>query len=197
MGCCRYVMGLAALAMAVAGCSPRSAVSWGVKLVGEAVNHADVEERKAKLLGKSPAAADDMFGERLDAFLDVGSSRRWLVYPVELDIRDRHRYVVAVANDRVVALSKTKKDARPKLDIPAKLIFTEKVKGKSSADCQANLGLGPPLLTARSEATGRLSQLYKAQLIEIDGITKPHYCVLRFDALDLCTKVELVSVVAD
>ena len=38
---------------------------------------------------------------------------------------------------------------------------------------------------------------YKAQMIEIQGITKPHYCVLRFDGSNRCAEVDLVSVVAD
>lgn len=194
---CSCVGGLAVLVMTAAGCSPMSAVHWGVKLVGDAVNHVDVQEREQQLLGRQPAAADEMFGERLDVLCDTRGNRVWIIYPVKLDVLDQYRYVVEVAGSRIVALSKTQKNAKPELDIPKKLIFEQKVKGEAPAECEASLGLGPPLLTVKSETTGHLIQLYREQMIEIQGITKPHYCVLRFDGRNRCAEVDLVSVVAE
>jgi len=190
--------GFAVLAMTVlaCGCSPLSAVHWGVKLVGNAVDHVEVKEGEQKLIGRRPSAADEMFGKRTNTLRDVNSDREWLVYPVKLDVLNEYHYVVEVTGNRIVALSKTQKNATPELDIPETLVFKKKAVGRSPAECEAHLGIGKPLLTARSEETGRLSQLYDAQLIKIKGVLKPHHLILRFDAQQKCDKVELVSVVA-
>lgn len=48
---CRCVAGLAVLVLTAGGCGPMSAVHWRVKLVGDAVSHADVQEREQQLPG--------------------------------------------------------------------------------------------------------------------------------------------------
>jgi hypothetical protein len=137
-----------------------------------------------------------MFGRRTDAWSDTKSDRKWLVYPVAIDPMKTQRYVVEVAGGRIVALRKVAKNANLATDIPITLVLKHKVEGKTPPECEERLGLGPPLLTARSKATGRLAQLYDAQLIKISGITKPHHCVLRFDQHDRCETVELITVKA-
>lgn len=176
------------------GCT--TAASVGVKLVGAAVDHVDVEKRQKELLGREPAAADEMFGEPVDTFRDVNGKREWVVYPVKPDPLDRLRYVVEVADGKVVSLTKAKKYADPKIDIPRALIYKHKCGGKSPAACEEALDLGKPLVTVRSEKTGRLIQLYDADIIEVEGVTKPHYCLVRFDGADRCEKVELVEAAA-
>ena len=176
------------------GCSPMSAATWGVRLVGDAVHMADVQERQESLLGQSPRAADEMFGSRTDEWSDTKSKRQWLVYPVDIDPLNTHRYVVAVADGRIVALRKVEKNADLKTDFPLTLILKQKVEGKTPRECERSLDYGRPLLTARNKTTGRLAQLYDAQLIDIDGITKPHLCLLRFDESDRCESVALITV---
>ena len=176
------------------GCSPMSAAKWGMRLVGDAVDAADVQERQESLLGQSAQTSDAMFGERTDTWSDTNSGRQWLVYPVDFDPLKTHRYVVAVDDGRIVALRKVQENASLKTDIPMALILKHKLEGKTPRECEGSLDYGRPLLTARSNTTGRLAQLYDAQLIKIDGITKPHLCLLRFDEADRCESVALITV---
>ncbi len=178
------------------GCSPMSAAKWGVRLVGDAVNAADVQERQESLLGQPPRTADEMFGEHTDAWSDTNSERQWLIYPVEGDLLKKYRYVVAVADNRIVALRKVQKNASLKKDIPITLILKHKVEGKSPRECEQSLDYGRPLLTARNKTTGHLAQLYDAQKIKVDGITKPHLCLLKFDESDRCETVAMITVEA-
>lgn len=178
------------------GCSPASAIMHGVKLVGDVVDEEDMQQRKDKLMGKSPAAAEEMFGPHTDAWRDVRSDREWIVYPVKMDVMDSSHYVVEVAGGRIVMVERVEKNANMEMDIPEELILKEKVKGKSPQACEAELKFGAPLLTARSESTGCLAQLYDSQMIAIQGITKPRQCMLTFDKQDRCEKVSLITVEA-
>ena len=172
---------LGVLGLFSTGCSPVSAVHWGIKLVGDAVDDQKMEEIGPALLGKPPTYADAMFGQRIDVLNDVNSDRTWLVYPVEGDLLDKHRYVVEVDRRKIVAVTETEKNASPKIDIPATLILRGKVVGKSPDDCEAILGEKRLLLTVRSQTTGLLHQIYDSTLVKLDGLTKPHYCQLKFD----------------
>ncbi len=177
------------------GCSPLSGVQMGVKLVGNAVDHEDVKKRQEQLIGQSPGSADSILGQREDTLREVGGSRKWLVYPVEMDVLHQYRYVVEVENGRITAVTKAQKNAK-KLDIPEQLIYEQKTKGKSPSECDEILDFGPPKLTARSESTGTLLRLYDAQKIKIDGVLAPHYALLKFDDNDRCEDIELISVSA-
>ncbi|MBN1342854.1 MAG: hypothetical protein JXQ73_09260 [Phycisphaerae bacterium] len=194
LGRCAGVVASAMLAVGVCGCSPLSAVSYGAKFVGHVVDDKEVRQKADDLVGLNPSAADDAFGERIDTLRDVRSDRQWLVYPVRHDPLHQHRYVVEVSGGRIVAVAKTQKDAKPEMDIPETMLFKERVGGRPVAECEGRLKLGPPLLTVRSEASGCLSQIYDAQLLEIEGVTRPRHCVLRFDRQGLCEKVELITV---
>ena len=133
------------------------------------------------------AAADEMFGQRLDAFQEVNGTRQWWTYPVDLDVLDKYRYVVEVSDNKIVSLTKVSK-GDSKIDIPRRLILKQKVQGKRPKECQAELGLGPPLLTVRSKMTKRLVQLFDAKIFDIPG--DPQYCLLRYDDQDRCEDLE-------
>ncbi|MCZ6699848.1 MAG: hypothetical protein O7D94_13020 [Planctomycetota bacterium] len=180
------------LAAAGSGCT--AAVSIGVKLIGSAVDDADVKKHSEKLLGAELAAADEVFGERIDTLRDVNSTRAWVIYPVkDYNILGKDRYVVEAVNDRIVAFSRVEKTSDAKTDIPRALIIADKVKGKPIGECEALLeNVGPLLVTARRESTNTLSQLYDGRLIKDFG--KPHYCILRFDENKLCSEVEFIGV---
>jgi hypothetical protein len=126
-------------------------------------------------------------------YLDVHSASRWVVYRDAMDPLDLHRIVVAERGGTVAAVTKVSKFGSPETSIPEAMLYDSKAKGKSPAECEAALELGPPLITARNERTGKLRQVYKAGLIEIKGITTPHYCLLVFDADNRCEKVSVVS----
>ena len=180
--------GLVLQVLFACGCSPIGmGVQLGVKVVGEVVNDADVKDRQGNLIGRPTAAADEMFGQRLDAFQEVNGPRQWLTYPVDLDVLDKYRYVVEVSDNKIVSLTKASKGGS-KIDIPRRLILKQKVKGKRPKECQAELGLGPPLLTVRSKMTKRLVQLFDAKIIDIPG--DPQYCLLRYDDQDRCEDLE-------
>lgn len=183
---------LALLLVATAGCNPiKTGAKIGVRLIGDLIEDEDVKQRGQTLIGRPVSAADEMFGQPIDVFKDVRSERCWRSYPVKLDVLGRQRYVVAVSGGKIASVSKAEKSGR-KLDIPRALILKEKVKDTSPRECEAKLGLGRPLLAARSENTHRLVQLYNAGMATDLGT--PHYCIVRFDENDCCDDVEFVAV---
>ncbi len=181
---------LAAMGAFSSGCI--TAVEIGVNLVGKAVDTADVKKRQKELLGAKLVAADEMFGKRLDTLRDIDSDRSWVVYPVEGDLMGNDRYVVEVAAERIVALSRTEKNSDPKRDLLRVLIIERQIKGKPAKECAAELDMGDPLLAVRSDATGLLSQIYDARHFKEFG--SPDYCILRFDDQELCKGVEFLGI---
>jgi hypothetical protein len=81
-----------------------------------------------------------------------------------------------------------------KMDIPRKVYYQEKLKGKTLRECQAVLNMGPPLMTVQSAKTGQLAQMYDARMVE--GVGGMKYCVVKFDARQRCCEVNLVGVSA-
>ncbi len=183
---------IAALLMAllIGGCSP---VMLGVELIGKVVDHEEAEQWSQELVGQPLAAADSKFGTRVDTYKDTQSDRRWVIYNDRLGPINLHKIVVAVHQGRIVAVTKISKFGSPEIAIPEAMLYSSKAKGKSPAECEADLNLGAPLITARNERTGRLRQVYKAGLINIKGITSPHYCILEFGPDDRCNRVDVVS----
>jgi hypothetical protein len=176
------------------GCT--TAVSTGVKLVGSAVDHADVDKHQKNLMGKDASAADAEFGERVATYRDMDSGREYLLYMAKMDVMNSYRFVVEVDDGKIVTLSKVKKYADPKIDLVKAAIYESKCEGKSPEECEKVLDLGKPMLTVRNTETNLLVQLYDADVIEIDGVTTPHYCVVKYNASDLCDDVDLVSAAA-
>jgi hypothetical protein len=65
----RVITGAAAgvLVMPATGCNPTSmARRVGANVVGDVVHDTDTKNRAETLIGKPPAEADEMFGERVD-----------------------------------------------------------------------------------------------------------------------------------
>lgn len=185
------IAGLAGSVATTSGCV--SAVSVGISLVGRVVDDADVKNHAKELMGKEVAAADERFGERLDTLREVNGLRTWHIYPVtNLNLLGKDRYVVEVRNNKIVAITRAETTSDPKTDVPRALVIASTVNGKSPAECESELDMGKPLLTARSDSTGLLSQTYDGRIIEELG--RAHYCVLRFDEHEKCDKVEFVGV---
>ena len=183
-----------ALLLPLCGCNPVStAVKLGMHVVGKEVDDVETDKLGRQLIGQRPADADALLGERLDVLRDVHSAREWLVYPVKLDLLGQKRYVVEVAQNQIVGLKMVERNSG-KVDIPLKLYYEAKAKGKRPADCEAALGLGPPMLTVRSQMTGQLGQVYDARMVK--ELPTPHYCVLKYDTNQLCAQVDLVEVAA-
>ena len=188
-----WVLGLLGLLLCM-GCSPTTtAIKVGATLVGKAVDHDQAEQWREELVGRPLTAADAKFGRRADVYRDVWSSRRWVIYDDATDVLGLHRVVVADRGGTIAAVTKASKFSSLATAVPQAAVYGSKAKGKSPAECEAALDLGPPLITARNVRTGRLRQVYKAGLIEIDGVTSPTYCLLTFGPGDRCERVDVVS----
>jgi hypothetical protein len=180
------------IAMFVAtGC--HSPVGLAMHVVGKVVDDVDADRLGNELIGKPPAAADAKLGKPVNVLAQVNGPLRWRVYSVPLDVMDNQRYVVQISNGAIAGVSKVKIDGTG-IELARKLLFEQKVQGKSPMECEAALKLGPPVMTVRSETTGCLNQLYDARFVE--GIGSPKYCRLRFDAHQKCDEVQLVDVSA-
>src|SRR5512145_2113884 len=138
-----------------AGCSSSTTpYKIGFKLIGKAVDHAEIADLESKLMGRPDDAAISEFGPYLDRWKEIGGVRHWLVFSAKLDPLDKHRYVVESSGGRIAAVSKVERGGANELDIPRRLVLREKVKGKSASDSERELGMGPPVLTAQSDKTG-------------------------------------------
>lgn len=189
---CRLLTALLLVTMAMAiGCI--SAVGVGVSLVGQVIDGADVKDHAKELVGNDISAADARFGERLETLREVNGPRVWHIYKVtHLNVLGKDRYVVEVKNNKIIALSRVETTSDAKTDIPRALMIASSVDGKSPSECESALDFGRPLLTARSESTGLLSQIYDARIL--NELSRAHYCVLRFNGNEKCTKVEFIGV---
>jgi hypothetical protein len=186
--------GIGIVVLLASGCNPvTTGAKLGAHVVGDVYNDADTTERAEKLVGQPQSEADKMFGEPKDTLIEQNGKRTWVVYPVELDVMDSKRFVVEVADGKIIALSKVEKSSS-KTDIPRKLILKEKCKGLPPAECEKKLEMGDPLLTIRSKNTNQLAQLYDASSSLKLG--KPHYCVVKFDENDIFQDMNLVEVAA-
>jgi len=187
-----YLTFSAAFLAASTGCN--SPAGMAVQLVGKAVDSVDAQQLGDELIGQPPAAADAKLGVPVDAFVQDGAARKWRVYRVgALDVVGNQRYVAEIRGNSISGIAKVEHDPSG-IDIAAKLLFTEKTQGKSPSECEQALGLGSPLLVARSEMNGRLVQVYDARTIK--GIGSPKYCRLRFDKDDRCDEAHVVDVSA-
>lgn len=174
------------------GCSPVGmAVKIGMHVVGTAVADEETGKLSQQLIGRSPSAADAALGQRLDVLQDVNSPRQWLVYKGgKLDVLDRRRKVVEVTGGQIVAVELVEK-SNSKIDIPVKLYYEGKAKGKTPAECEAVLGMGPPIMTLRSTFTGRLVQVCDAS--KIPDLSGYQECIVHFDSNGRFARLDLVE----
>lgn len=192
-------LALVPLALAPAllcGCSPWStAARVGMRVVGRGLESQETDKVAEQLIGHPSSDADALLGPRQDVLSDVNGSRQWLVYPVPNDVAGlgRNRYVVETTPQQVTGVEMVQKNSS-ETDIPLRLIYQEKVKGRPPAECEAKLNFGPPLVVVRSRNTGEVSRVYDARLIK--ELSSPHYCVLTFDGAGNCSRVDFVEVEA-
>jgi hypothetical protein len=180
---------------ALSGCGDpmTSVVKIGVQAVGRVVDDAEVKKLGKELLGQRPSKADDVLGKCLEVYSDVYSSREWREYEVPMDVLKNHRYVVEIAYNQIVLVEKVGINT-DQTDLPLELIYYEKLKGKTAAECQEKLKMGSPVLSLRRKSDGQLCQFYDARLIK--ELSKPHYCVVRYDNGGRCKKVNFNEVEA-
>lgn len=182
------------LALAGTGCRAHP-VSLATMLIGDAVNDADVKDRRDLLLGKPEAAADTMFGSRLETLVDVGRQGVSLIfYPVPNDLLKTSRYLVEVEAGVIVVFTKTKQNIDGVEDLVHNANLEKKLIGKAPAQCSRDGELGPPLRTLRSREKSQLLRVYDVR--HWSDFMGARYCVLRFDGKDRCQSVTLIGVSA-
>ena len=184
----------ALLTLAAAGCRAHP-ISLVTMVVGDAVNDADVKDRRDLLMGKPETAADSMFGSRLETLVDVDRPGVSLIfYPVKGDLLQSSRYIVEVEDGVIVVFTKTKQNIDGVEDMIHDASLEKKLVGKSAAECSREDDLGAPLRTLRSREKDQLLRVYDVR--NWSDFMGARYCVLRFDGRDLCESVALIGVSA-
>lgn len=187
--------GLGCACLLTAGCfgGGTTGVGTAINVIGGVVDKADVKDKQKDLLGRPPSAADEMFGRALDVQREVGGPRVWRIYDVAgvTNPLDKDRYVVEVTGGKIRSLSRVETTPDIKFDLPRAALLEDKVKGKKPAECERELEK-QPIVSVRSESTHRLRQLYDGRVIKI--FSKPYYCILKYDANDICEDVDFQKV---
>lgn len=181
---------LSALGAVSIGCSA-TPIGFAMSMAGEAVNDVDEAQRSKEFVGQPVSQADAKLGAPVDVLSDTASTRQWRVYNVPMDPMNTSRYVLEVHKNTVLAVEKVQQYSDPVEYAATLAVLEPKVMGKSPAECEANLKMGPPLLTVRSQATGQTIRLYDARVVK--ELQSPHYCVLRFGSSNTCEKINLVK----
>ncbi len=189
------ILGVAAfLVLASAGCRAHP-ISLVTMLVGDAVNDADVKDRRDLLMGKPETAADSMFGARQETLVDIDRPGVSMIfYPVKGDLLKSSRYIVEVENGVIVVFAKTKQNIDGVEDMIHDARLEKKLVGKTPAECSQEDDLGAPLRTLRSREKDQLLRVYDVR--NWSDFMGARYCVLRFDGSDRCESVSLIGVSA-
>jgi len=182
------------LALAAAGCRAHPG-SLATMIVGDAINDADVKDRRGLLMGKPEKAADGMFGARLETLVDIDRQGVSMIfYPVKGDILHTSRYIVEVENGVIVVFAKTKQNIDGVEDMIHNASLEKKLVGKTPAACSQEGKLGAPLRTLRCREKGHLLRVYDVK--NWSDFMGARYCVLKFDGNDRCLGVTLIGVSA-
>jgi len=192
---CTFAAVLAAGALVLTGCAA-TPIGMGVKVAGQVVSDMDIKERGKQLLGQPPAAADNMFGMPEDVLESRFDSRTWRIYNNASDPLGLSRYIVEVANNQIIGVTKAQRYSEAAMDAARQLAAEGQVMGATPAQAEARLKMGPPKYTLRSTTTGQLIQLYDASLINIPGITNPEFCVVRYGPDQRVARVDLTTATA-
>lgn len=186
------VCGIVLSSVVSVGCRAHP-VSLAMMLVGDLVNDADVKQRSEALMGRNIAAADNIFGDRLETLEDAQRRGRWMVvYSVKGDLLGTSRYVVEANFGEIRAISKTKQNIDGAEDVVRGLDLRSKLMDQRPAACRARLGR--PVLVMRNLVNGTLVRVYDVR--NRTNLRGGRYCVLRFDSDDTCSKINLVGVSA-
>ncbi len=188
------LFGVALLCFTAVGCRSHP-VSLATKIAGDAINDADVKDRRSKLIGKDEAAADKMFGRRLETLIDVERPDVSVIfYPVKNDLFKKSRYIVELEDGVIVVFAKTKQNIDGIEDLIHDANLERKLIGKTPTQCSKDGDLGEPLRTFRSREKGQVLRVYDIR--HWSDFLGARYCVLRFDRSDRCEDVTLTGVSA-
>ncbi|MDP6357438.1 MAG: hypothetical protein QF473_20140 [Planctomycetota bacterium] len=179
---------------AAGGCRAHPVSMVGM-FASDLINDADVDDRRPKLLNQPAMAADRMFGARLETCDDLQRPDVSLItYPVKYDVLKTSRYLVEVANGRIVTLSKTKQNIDGAEDMINTELLKRKFIGNTPPQCRIRGDLAAPLRTLRSREKGQVLRIYDVK--NWTNLRGARYCVLRFGSKNLCQSVKLIGVSA-
>ena len=191
----KLIISLVALGGLFLGGCRAHPVSLATLIAGDAINDADVKDRRSKLMGQDEATADSMFGQRLETLVDVDRRGVSIIfYPVKNDLFKKSRYIVELEDGKIVMFAKTKQDIDGVEDLIHDANLERKLVGKKPKECSKDGDLGAPLRTFRSKEKGQLLRVYDIR--HWTDFMGARYCVLRFDAHDRCQDVTLMGVSA-
>ena len=115
--------------------------SLAMMVVGDAVHNADVGRRQEELAGQGTAAADEMFGSRVETLIDTRkANRELLVYPVKGDLLGASRFVAEVSDGKITALTRTKQNIDGVEDAIKTAGLRKKLSGKKPGACREEGG---------------------------------------------------------
>ena len=185
---------VALLVLTIGGCRAHP-ISLATLIAGDAINDADVKDRRSQLVGQDEAAVDSMFGQRLETLIDVERRNVSIIfYPVENDLFKKSRYIVELEDGVIVMFAKTKQDLDGIEDLIHDANLERKLIGKTPKECSRDGDLGTPLRTFRSREQDQVLRVYDIR--HWSDFMGARYCILRFDAHNRCQDVTLMGVSA-
>ena len=185
--------GFLAVGVLLGGCRAHP-ISLGTMIVGDMVNDADVKKRAEILMNQPVAAADEMFGARLETLQDTTAERKLVLYPVKMDLLKSERYAVEVVNNTITAVSRMKLNIDGSENVLRQMQLEDKVMGKDPAECEKAAQFKSPVLIARSKEKGEMVHVYDVR--DWTNTRGARYCVLRFDKEYACTGIDMIGVSA-
>lgn len=182
-----------ALLVVCAGCGNpyKKAAKIGLKLVGDAVDEAEVDNQAKALIGQPPESADAAFGPAQDAAVDEKSGREVRAYAVKNDLMGSQRWVVEIDRGRIVALSKAKRDPDGGKDIARRVMLDQKLLGKSRREIESDSRFAHPQNVLKRPTTGEWICIYDVS--SSTDLGEKRYCVLTFSPDEVCREVRLVG----
>jgi hypothetical protein len=182
------------LSWMVVGCSPYSTIAKiGIKVVGDAVNDADVEQKSKEYVGQPVAAADAGFGQRIRTLEELQTKRQMITYPVKDDLLEMFRWTVEGPEWESRGWPSCKQPDGGK-DIAEKLVLTSIVEGKTPEQIQSHDWFKKLVLTLRDCSNGHMIRVYDTSIIP--NFMGAKYCVLEFDETNRCQSIRIVGVAA-
>jgi len=185
--------GFLAVSVLLGGCRVHP-VSLGTMIVGDMVNDADVKERAEILINQPVAAADEMFGDRLETLEDTAAERELVLYPAKMDLLNSKRYAVEVVNNTITTVSLMKRNIDGSENVLKQMQLEDKVMGKGPKECEEAAKFESPVLIARSKEKGDMVHVYDVR--NWTNTRGARYCVLRFDKEYACTDIDMIGVSA-
>ncbi len=185
--------GFLAVGVLLGGCRVHP-ISLGTMIVGDMINDADVEKRAAILMNQPVAAADEMFGARLETLEDTTAERELVLYPVKMDLLNTERYAVEVVNNTITAVSRMKRNIDGSENVLKQMLLEDKVMGKNPKECEEAAEFKSPVLIARSKEKGEMVHVYDVR--NWTNTRGARYCLLRFDKEYACTGIDMIGVSA-